>query len=260
MAAAPVTPKPEEQLPPAAAPAKPDPAVQRLEAELAQQRKTTQQIMERLGAQTPPPHTAPPPADKKELEKEFYKDPLARTADIARTVSEAVMQRSIQEMGPQFETLKQLARDKARANDPELFDKYVMEIEAQVASCAPNLQTNIHVWTSAFNVIKGQHMSEILDAERQKKPSGPAIRVSTDGGPSAPSKGAPAPSAAKLTEDEKMVARNLGLSEEQYQAGKDHLAKQSERGPSSWDPYITFDSRQKRKEQREQQRQRKPAA
>lgn len=258
-----------DQLPPAPPPsAKPasDDALKRMETELQQNRLQMTELMKRISTSNTasPPLNAPTDAkSKKDLEKEFYANPLEHTAQIAKTVSEAIQQRAMQEMGGSFETLKEVARQAARSENPELFDRYALEIESKVAGTLPTQQTNIHVWKAAFNVIKGEHLNEVLASEREKAGKGnqaPALHLSSDGGPAPAGRpAAPAPAAAKLSDDEKSVARNLGLSDEQYAAGKVAYANQNVHGKSSWDGHITFDSREQRRAQREQRRN-KPAA
>ena len=256
-----VTPPVDGGLPPAPPkPQAPDPALARLEQQLNQQGKLMADLMRKVGGSEPPPAGGEPPKNKADLDKEFFKSPVESTAKIAQSVGEALMQRQMQEMGGQFETLKQIARDKAREDDPELFDKYALEIENKMTGLQPNLLTNIHVWKSAFNVVKGEHLSEVLNERREKENRAPAVHISHEGGPAPSRVSPPAPASAKLSEDEQRVARQLGISNEQYQAGKDHIAGQNDRGKSSWDGHITFDSREKRKIEREQRRNRKPAA
>lgn len=243
---------PDGGLPPAPARSVTDPEVTRLRQELDQQRQTTKNIMDRLAAASPPVATpvVPGQPNKKDLEKQFFSAPLESTAQIARDVAEAVAKRGMDEMSGQFETLKAVARDKVRAGDAEIFDKYVMEIEAKVYSLPQNFHTNIQVWQNAFNLVKGEHLSEIRSSVAPPAPNAPSVHVSTDGGPAAPSRNALAPSKEKLTDEEHQWAHNFGLSDDEYRAGKEHIANQNARGPSSWDAYITTDSRQKRKEER----------
>lgn len=244
----------EQQLPPAGGPPPLSEADQlkKLRQDLEAQKTTTGQLVERMQSQllNPPPSNQPPPASKSDLEKQFFKSPLEMTAQIAQNISGAITQKAMQEMGSSFETLRAVARDKIREKDPAVFDKYIMEIEAKVGAMPQNYHTNIHVWDAAFNTVKGEHMRELVDAAREQTPRSPAVHISQDGGPVTSQRSQPAPKAEKLSEDESRMARNLGLSDDQYKAGKAHIAGQSEKGPSSWDKHITFSSKQKAREAR----------
>lgn len=238
----------EQQLPPVQTPPPLSEAdqIKRLRQDLDAQKTVTSQMVERMQTQIlNPPTQSQPQASKSDLEKQFFKSPLEMTAQIAQNISGAITQKAMQEMGSSFETLRQVARDKVREKDPATFDKYVMEIEARVGAMSPNYHTNIHVWDAAFNTVKGEHLREILDADRQATPRSAAVHISQDGGPVTSQRSQPAPKAEKLSEDESRMAKNLGLSEEQYKAGKAHYQGQSEKGPSSWDKQITFSSKEK---------------
>jgi hypothetical protein len=240
-----------EQLPPASPKQGEDPALQRLQSEMNKLREQTNRTLQQF--QQPAPSNPQPPPDKKSLEKEFYTDPIRHSADIAATVAQGITNRAMQEMGGTFETLREVAKSQVRSEDPELYDKYSMEVETQVASMAPQYHTNINVWKSAFNVVKGNHLRDILAEQQQNGNKSPAIHLSQDSGPSQVQNRPPAASQKpKLTDEEKQWARNLKVSEEAYQQGKEDLENQNVRGKSSWDQYVTFDSQDVRRRKREQ--------
>lgn len=212
------------------------------------------------GLRQPAPSAPPAPApgaapDKTELTREFHRNPLDSSVSIARSVSEATSREAMATLGPALETLKAVARDKVREQDPELFDKYKDEIEARVNALQPQFHQNVNVWQNAFDITRGNHIREIIAAEREARPRSAAVHVSTEGGPETARRAAPSSdNRPNLTADEKLWADRLGLSEAQYAAGKEKFANQSERGKSSWDNYITFDSKEKRRKERERAR------
>lgn len=196
----------------------------------------------------------PPPSgqvNKQELTKEFFKNPLDSTVQIAQSTTQAMVTKAMAEIGDQLAPLKLVAKREARSEDPErqkLFDKYIIDIEARVATMPPNFQTNLQVWNNAYDMVVGSKMREILAAEREEKPSSAAIHVSRDDiGPARGSKAPPPAKGLKLSDDQKLWASRLGLSDEQYSAGIEAEANQSQRGKSSWDAVITTDSTKARK-------------
>ncbi len=211
--------------PPAAAPAT-DPAIKALEAKIAEQGNQLSAVTRALQsrpAATSAPATQPPAQNKEQLRQEFFKEPMDMAAAIAYRAAQDVMS---QGQGQTIETLKQIARDKVRSQDPDLFDKYSHEIDAMVAqNTAPQFHGNINVWQSAANMVYGAHRREI--AAEPAKPGAPAVHIKD--GPAAPNtRQASPPPKQQLTEDEKRVARGLGLSEEAYLRGKNRIEKVGE--------------------------------
>lgn len=212
-----------------------------LKAQIAAQGKKLDQ-MERFISRPPaaqPTPQGPPPAgpDPKALENEFWKNPLGMTAALVqRGVQEAVQQ----SQGQNYDLLLDLAKGRARGLDPDLFDKYEMDVEAKVNQVHPQFRTNPVVWINAFNTVKGEKIQEILRDKAQSP--GPAIRIPKDG-PSAPSpKAAPEPAKRELTPDELEIARRLRISPDAYRHGIELYEGQSDKGNSSWDGVMTFDS------------------
>lgn len=254
-----MTPTPNEQLPPiggASPPAPPrDPAADRLarmEQELRDTRNLAQNLSSRLQSATPPP--APPQQNNsEEMRRQFYADPVAASVAIARQAAvEAQQQHGNQHM----DTMIAVARSQVRSSDAELFDQYQYEIDAQVAQVDPQFRGNINVWANAFNLVKGAHIRDITDRARQQHPQAPAVHISREGGPAAPSHAsAPAPRSTELSPEEKTMARKLGITEGEYSQGKvDNASQNDERvnplGPSSWDSVVTFSSKEKRRADR----------
>lgn len=248
--ATPAPPIGEVELPPVAAKT-PDPETERLKGQLAQSNQQLRDMQQALlrtqqPQQQPNGRVAPPDA------KEFFKQPWENTAEVAHNVATAVTRQAMSELGGAFGTLVEVARNNVRAEDPEIFDKYELEIKAKVAATPQQFHSQSGTWRIAFNAVKGEHMRELISAARPD-PVAPAVHVSREGGPASPSPRSPnPPKEEKLSDDERKWARNLGLSEAQYRSGKDHYNNQSDKGPSSWDSQITFSSRDKRRAAREQ--------
>lgn len=251
MATAVTPPEPGQQLPvipnqPVANPQEQQ-RLARLELELAEQRRMTTQLQSQLTR--PPAQAAPNTSD---LNRQFFQDPVTSAQAIARQAAQEQMQ---QFGAGHMETLIETCRMQARQGNEEIFDRYANEIEARVAQAGPQFQANINVWKSAVNMVKGEHMRELIDAARQAQPQAPAIHISREGGPAAPSvAGQPAAKAEELTAEEKKMAKSLGIDDDMYRAGKAYNEKQNGDfdpiGASSWDKVVTFDSRQKRREKR----------
>jgi hypothetical protein len=220
-----------------------------------QMRSMIQEEMRRYSPPRESPIAATPPGrsgaaaqpTREELVRDFYKAPLEMTATIAEMTAQNVLRNSGYEQT--HETMIHTAREAARSEDPALFDKYFPEIEAQVKTLAPQFHTNINVWKAAANNVYGQHRRDIVDAARSA--SAPAVRVSSGSGPGAAGlPPEPSPPSVTLSEDERYIAKRLGLTDEQYRRGKAFVDKQEIRQPSSWDEYVTFSSKEKRRNER----------
>jgi hypothetical protein len=243
--------------PPAAKPPEPDPEVVRLRAEVATHRQSLDQLRARISA-PPQPAVQTQAPSQKEMNAEFYKDPINSTAAIAARVASDLLRNNGQ---GDRDTLVQMARTQVRAKDPEIFDKYALEIENAVSQAGPQFQTSIHTWEAGFNVIKGQHIDDILALKGQQRAGQgnqtPAVHISSQGGPESPSpRAASALEGDKLTREESNVAKKLGLTDDEYKAGKKAYEGQNDIisdpvGKSSWDQYITFSSSDKRKAERQ---------
>lgn len=243
-----VTPQPnEQQLPPV------DPKLTKLEQDLAEQKRVTQSLQASLNRQqTPPPQ--PGTVSIEDLNKQFFKDPVTTAVAIAQQAAAEAVARSGE---VNFDTLVGVARDKARAKNPELFDKYADEI-AQTVNTTVDRQfhTNSTVWENAAHIAYGKHMNEIRDLARQTQPQASAIRVS-EGGPVAPGghqPEAPKGAASKLSDEELTMAKRLNVDPELYAKGKADYDNQPDKGKSSWDTVVTFDSRDKRRIERAKRR------
>lgn len=238
---------PETETPPAAQTLPPvDPKIARMEAELADQKRLVNQLASQMPRPQAPPQSG---VNMDDLNKEFYKNPVTTAAAIAaQAANEAIARHGQNGM----DTLVQVAKDKAReqSKNPELFDKYSAEIEARVkATVDPQFHSNMNVWLSSANISFGEHMSEIRDAVRAEKPASPAIKISEGGPAAAGGQQAPALKGAAegLSADEREMARNMDISPEQYAHGKEAVEKQAAKGPSSWDKYVTFSSKEARR-------------
>ena len=255
MATTNVDPAASSDLPPVA-PAKPaeDPELARLRAAVDKGNRDLEEMKRRFTAPLAPAATVQPMSSA-DMAKEFYKDPVGHAVAIANKVMD---ERAKANGDPNRETLIQIAKDHVRAKDPAVFDKYYLEIDAAVNTVAPQFHGNINVWENAFKMARGNHIDEILAerGEAAKKAQGngdsAALHIREGGGPASPSARPAQPAAGtELSQDEKRTARKLGLTEDQYKAGKAHLEGQNDPvrspvGPSSWDKYITFSSRDRK--------------
>lgn len=187
----------------------------------------------------PPPPQAPPPQGgptKKELETAFWNDPLSMSAAIA---TQAAAQARAN--GPGMDTLIGIARQQAREEDPDVFDRYEQEIRQALTALDPQFHQNATVWKNAFNMVRGVHSKEIFEMRRTSFQA-PAV----PDGPARPGV-APPPSApkTKLTEEQEYVARKLGVSEESYRFGHKIINEQHGREASPWDAVITTQGRKR---------------
>jgi hypothetical protein len=214
-----------------------------LKSAVQQQGQALNQIVQQLSGsqqQAADPRT--------QANQQFFNSPVE--------MSHAIAQRAAMEAGAaSHETLRELAKKVVRDEDPELFDQYVTEIEAMVNQAPPQYQTNATVWRNAARNVKGSHLREILQAERDKqyeaKPNAPAVRI---GDAASPSGSRPAPSgsgeAPRLDDEERSVLKRFkGLSEAKYLQGREDLLRQGDpkspnpEDPSPWDRVITFDDK-----------------
>jgi hypothetical protein len=210
--------------------------------------------------QAPPPNT-PPPANppvqpgsgvvrpgmtKEQIEQEFWKNPLEVSATIARMAAAEATNGMFSGVS---NTLYEAAKSKARESNPELFDRYLPEIEATVAQAPENYRSNVLVWHNAMRMVFGAHIEDIAAEKNKTRPSveAPAVHIRNDG-PAVPSpRTPPGPRKEELSAEEKYIARNLGLSEDSYRLGKELLSQQDPVGPSRWDEVITTDSSARRR-------------
>lgn len=203
-------------------------------------------------SQTRPTVTHPQPngtMSREDVEKEFWKNPLETSATIARMAATEAMNNINASMAP---TLIDAARTSARNTDPELFDQYRDEVEAAVAIAPENIRGNANVWINAFRMVKGEHVNDIV-AKKTAANASAAVHTGkrTDDGPASPSTRTPAaPAKTALSDDEKSIARKLGLTEDGYRHGKELMEQQDGAGPSMWDKVVTTNSREKRRNAR----------
>ena len=265
----------ENQLPPApgAKPPQEDPELTRLKGEVAKHKATLDDVLRRVAAPpaAPAPAASGNPPTETELNKQFYQAPVKHTMELATHVAQQVLRDAVE--GSQA-TLITVAKNEARGSDPigqKIFDKYASEIETTAMSADPKFRANVMVWKNAVSYVKGLHMTEIMQEfygqQPQAEPTNraPAVHIKEGGGPGQPSaRPGQAPKAEELSADEKMVAKKLNISEDQYRAGKEHYNNQNDQrfdpvGPSSWDkPFPgglmsppTFSTKALRKSQRE---------
>ncbi len=218
-------------------PAVPEPTGPSTEDLQAQLDRTREEIDRLKAAPVAPAAPAQPgqPMTREELEKRFWQDPLGFSRAIAQ---QAVAEDRKAQGSGTVETLRSLAREKVRGTDEvtqQFFDKHEAEVEELVRTVPNNDQANVQVWINAFNVIKGRHVQELVGSMHPSKPpDGPS--------PSSPSMPAP-PKVTPLSEDERQVAKGMGISEEDYRVGKETYADQDR----SWPTVLTFSSEDARR-------------
>jgi hypothetical protein len=209
-------------LPPDPAPQSDDGALSAMQRELAELRT---EIRKRPAAAPEPParpQPAPQPAanpasQKAELERQFWADPLTMTHVIATTAAANERQNILNQHGA---TLESVAKERARAADPETFDKLEPHILEKMAAVDQSLRTNPGAWANAFNLVKGERINDVIELKsKAPRPSG---------GPAAPStKPAPAPPATQLTPEEQHWANVFRLSPDQYKEGREIYGDQA---------------------------------
>lgn len=187
----------------------------------------------------PRPEQSQPKLSQEELRDMFWNDPVKYADALAQRRAYEIAQHSMQ---PHMETLVDYAKKQAREANPELFDKYATDIEKKVKDhTEPQWHTNVHVWRNAASVVFGEKMKEIMDEKQQRSPDGPSLKSA---GTKSPGEG----KSVKLSQEEREVAKRMGLTEKQYARGKEAYDDQSK----AWDNIITFSTRDKSRRQREQ--------
>lgn len=178
---------------------------------------------------TPPP--SPPPAangqmSKADLEKMYWKDPIGYLQmAMGYTLQQA--------QNANADVLADVAKDRVRASDPEVWDALESIIMAKMTDVAPQYRANATVWQNAFNMAKGENMQKVLELKGNKK-----VVPTQDGPMPVTSKAPAAPAAAKLSDDEALFAKKMKLSADQYNKGKEFYNNQE----AMWNSVITFDS------------------
>jgi len=162
----------------------------------------------------PRPQPVNQQVSKEDMEKQFWADPLNTSMTIAKYASQQAYEAARREMGLSLEALSELAKEKVRGSDPEIFDKFQGEIEAMVATVPEQFKQNANVWRNAFNTVKGNHMDEII---RMK--AAPRAPGSGDGLVSVGHRQAPAPKQKALNDDQAAFATKLGLTQDEYRRG-----------------------------------------
>lgn len=205
----------------------------------------TQTVQQLTGAQ--PPQQAPVDP-RTAMNQAFWQNPADAAYALAhRAASEQVGA----QMAQSFEGLRELARDKARATNPELFDRFADKIDQLVQAMPREVQIQKQYWISATERVIGAHYNDLRreeqEAAREGKPKAPALHGMSDGPARA---GVPAASAVgggadDLSDEAKIVARRMRLSTEQMKRGIEIYQNQGDpydpSKPSAWDKVMSFD-------------------
>src|SRR5438128_2468751 len=133
-----MTPQVPGQAPPAAPPAAAPPHqgqddTAALRAELERRGREVDDLKRRIMA-PPPPAPSGAPLSETELRTEFFKNPIGVSAAIAQRAAQEAQQRAQAGQAASYDTLVGVAREQARAGDPQVFDALALEIDTMVTT------------------------------------------------------------------------------------------------------------------------------
>lgn len=173
--------------------------------EILEELKTTKSKAEDLERRVnEPPKPAEPPRPQgqmtmEDLQKLSYTDPLKASAILFQTMSEPLV-KELRGTGERFA--------KQEISKKEHFKRYEKEINEVAGKLDPSLRTNPEAWERCYDIVVGRHVSEIVEEVKQ-------------GSTSISGSNPPPPQKEKvvLTEEQKQIAGQLGLKEEEYIAG-----------------------------------------
>ena len=189
-----------------------------------------------------------PPDPQAAMNQAFWTQPANSAYALA---TRAAQEQIGAHMAQSFEGLRELARDKARSTNPELFDRFADKIDALVQTFPKEVQIQKQYWISATERVLGAHIQELrredAEAGREGKAKAPAFHGSSDGPARAgvPAAGASGSGGGELSDDAKFIARRMRLSEDQMKRGIVSFGDQGDpfdpSKPSSWDRVMSFD-------------------
>ena len=151
-------------------------------------------------APTRPAEGAKPAAmTLEELEKLSYTQPLKASAILFQTLSEPLV-KELRGTGERF-----AKQEIAKKDHYKRFEK---EIEGVAAQLDPSLRTNPEAWEKCYDMVVGRHVKELVGEVAQ------GTTTISGGNP-------PPPQSEKvvLNDEQKRIADQLGLKEEDYIAG-----------------------------------------
>lgn len=223
-------------LPDISAPPPQDDELAQLRARVAEYEAKNRQYEQRFEALRNQPVPQQPrqvvqPPTKADAERTFWQQPLETVAGAVQYAQ----QNTLQQVAP---ALAEVARDKARQSDPELWDALEPQINARINEfAAQNPQAIIYpqLWQNVFNTIKGENVEKVLQVKGKKTEQASARQ---DGPITPGSKPSPAPRTPQLTDEERKWARKFKRTDEQYLQGKDFI----ENPDKWWGQMFTFDS------------------
>lgn len=200
----PVAPPPVVETPPTPPAAPPDP-LDRLASELADIKQT---LTQRPQAAPPAAPSAPaqPTFDPKQLEAQFWQNPLGMMA----AAQQASQQQTMAQLAP---TLEAQARQQIINQDPALWSKIEADVTAVMANVTnPADRINPEVWENAKRLAIGKNYATL-----SKSGAGQPAATSTTAAPSAPPP--PAAPKIKLNDDQRDIIRRLDMTEAEYTEG-----------------------------------------
>lgn len=225
-----------------------DDRLAKLEKKLDEQNGFLASFFQRPQQQQRQQPQADPTDRKKQFEEAFFQDPARFSATVA---AHAAQQQANQIRGELHPMQMEMAQQKARQADPEIYDKYKDKVSEWVRNTyGPADWTNPFVWESGLKFVKADNLDEIAEWKAQKKKAAASIN--------APSRrGFQGDDHKGLSEEEKEMADFLGLSHSDYEDARkgwqnDMKAPTSGRKmlDSGWADVITLDSRKPRKSKR----------
>lgn len=119
---------------------------------------------------------------------------------------------------PAFKGLfKSMKREAARTN-PELFEKYGPEIEAEVAKSAPGARLDPDTWDAAARVVSAVHLDEVIEMRTKAREKADEARHTPVQAPG--SRGRSTTTDVALDDDDLMAAKVMGFDPATYKEVK----------------------------------------
>jgi hypothetical protein len=191
-----------------------------------------EQILVNQIRQAPAPEPPPPRREEPADEKiDVFGD---ATGSITRLVDRKVAERVNAVTTAASPAVINSCRMSVRESHAD-YARFAGEIDKRMASMTPESQMNPQYWEMTYQLVKGS-MTEQLVAEAredERKKQNPVERVSPQGTP--PEK------PRELSDEEKTIARKLGMSQDKYRGAAERYEAEEGRLP------LTLDSKEPRK-------------
>ncbi len=175
-------------------------------SEILEELKTTKSENASLKEVKPPEPAKPAETAKpagqmslEDLEKLSFTNPLKASAILFQSLSEPLV-KELRGTGERFA--------KQEIQKKEYYKRYAKEIDEVAAKLEPGLRTNPEAWDRCYDIVVGRHIGEITEEAKQGSTS------LSSGNPPPPQK-----EKIMLNDEQKQIAQQLGLKEEDYIAG-----------------------------------------